>query len=359
MRIIVTAGGTGGHIYPALSIIKEFEKHEKNVEVIYIGTHNRMEKDIVPEMGYKYIPLEIYGFSKSIIKIIKNIVLIKKSYNQSLKLMKEFKPDVVIGTGGYVTYPVLKAATKLKVTTFIHEQNSIPGKTNKALSKKVDLVGVSFKSSISEFSNRDNVFYSGNPCFSQAKEAEVIEKTSLGFSENKKLIIIVAGSLGSGSINNKLKEFLESVNNYEVLYITGKTHYESFLKDFNINENVKVVPYLNNLPGLMKDADLIISRAGASTSSEILALQIPSILIPSPYVANNHQYYNALDLQKMGVSILIEEKDLTIKNLNENIQKILNNEKNYKNIIKNFSNYESVDSANLIYKKIKETFNDK
>ena len=143
MKIIVSAGGTGGHIYPALAIIKKFQEMEKDLEVIYIGTHNRMEKEIVPKMGIKYIDLEIYGFSKTnILRDIKNISLIKKAMNKCLKIMKEFKPDIVIGCGGYVTYPVIKAAKKLNIKTFIHEQNSIPGKSNVYLSKFVDLVGI-------------------------------------------------------------------------------------------------------------------------------------------------------------------------------------------------------------------------
>ena len=136
MRVVVTAGGTGGHIYPALAILKKIKDEEKDFQCIYIGTHNRMEKDIVPNEGYKYEALEIYGFSKKdIIRDIKNISLINKAYKRSLKILKEFKPDVVLGFGGYVTYPVIKAAKKLGIKTFIHEQNSIPGKSNKMLSK--------------------------------------------------------------------------------------------------------------------------------------------------------------------------------------------------------------------------------
>ena len=337
MKIIVSAGGTGGHIYPALAIIKKFQEMEKDLEVIYIGTHNRMEKEIVPKMGIKYIDLEIYGFSKTnILRDIKNISLIKKAMNKCLKIMKEFKPDIVIGCGGYVTYPVIKAAKKLNIKTFIHEQNSIPGKSNVYLSKFVDLVGISFKNSKNYFKKAKRVVYTGNPCGENALTVKKVSKSTLGFKPNDKLIIIVAGSLGSESLNNKFKAYLSTIDNesYNVLYITGTNLYDEFIKDTKFSKNVKVVPFYDNLPSIMKDAYLVISRAGASTISELLALKIPSILIPSPYVANNHQYYNALDLANMKVSELIEEK-----NLNSNIIKVMINELVYNDeLYKEFKN---------------------
>ena len=187
MRIIVSAGGTGGHIYPALAIINKFKEKEKNLEVLYIGTHNRMEKDLIPARGIKYEAIEIYGFSKrDILLDIKNIFLIKKAYKRCIEIMKEFKPDLVLGIGGYVTFPVIKAANKLGIKTFIHEQNSISGKTNKALAKNVDLIGVSFKESIKDYKNtKGEVFYSGNPCGENALSLEPMDKTKLGFKKNK------------------------------------------------------------------------------------------------------------------------------------------------------------------------------
>ncbi len=357
MNIIVTAGGTGGHIYPALAIINKFKEKEKDLNVLYIGTETRMEKDIIPKHNIKYIPIKIHGFSKTNFKRnIKNIFFIKKAYKECLKIIDDFKPDVVIGAGGYVTYPVLKAAKTRKVKTFIHEQNSIPGKTNKYLARGIDLVGISFKNSKVHFRGAKEVFYSGNPCESNAKETPVIKKETLGFTKNKKLIIVVAGSLGSNTLNEKFKMFLELSENeeFELLYITGKNHYDNFIKDFKAPSNVKVLPYLENLPGLMKEADLIISRAGASTISEILALELPSILIPSPYVANNHQYYNALDLVNLGVSTLVEEKKLTVDKLLIEITDILNNKNKLKTIKSNFKKHNTTSSSDLIYNKIME-----
>ena len=357
MKIIVSAGGTGGHIYPALAIIKKFQEMEKDLEVIYIGTHNRMEKEIVPKMGIKYIDLEIYGFSKTnILRDIKNISLIKKSMKKCLKIMKEFKPDIVIGCGGYVTYPVIKAAKKLNIKTFIHEQNSIPGKSNVYLSKFVDLVGISFKNSKNYFKKAKKVVYTGNPCGENALTVKKVSKSTLGFKPNDKLIIIVAGSLGSESLNNKFKAYLSTIDNesYSVLYITGTKLYDEFIKDTKFSKNVKVVPFYDNLPSIMKDAYLVISRAGASTISELLALKIPSILIPSPYVANNHQYYNALDLANMKVSELIEEKNLNSNIIKVMINELVYNDELYKEFKNNLEKLNTKASSTIIYEEIKE-----
>ena len=294
MKIIISAGGTGGHIYPALSIIEKFKEKEQDLDILYIGTHNRMEKDIIPNEGIKYEALEIYGFSKKNIKRdIQNVFLIRKAYNKCLKIMKKFKPDVVIGVGGYVTFPVVKAAHKLKIKTFIHEQNSIPGKSNLVLSRYASLVGVSFEDSKKYFKDAKKVIYTGNPCGNRALNAPVIKRKDLGFSSHEKLVVVVAGSLGSATLNEKFKEFLHLCENakFQVLYITGESYYDEFVKDEDFPENVIVMPYLNNLVGLLKNADLLVTRAGAGIITESLALALPAVFSASPYVAGNHQYY--------------------------------------------------------------------
>lgn len=358
MKIIVSAGGTGGHIYPALAIINKFKEKEKNLDILYIGTHNRMEKDIIPKRGLKYEALEIYGFSKrDILLDIKNIFLIGKAKKKCLKIMREFKPDIVLGIGGYVTYPVIWAAHKLGIKTFIHEQNSIPGKSNLMLQTKADLIGVSFKESASFFKKaQDKVFYSGNPCGENALNSEPMPKEKLGLNPKKKLVVIVAGSLGSATINQKMKDYLyKSANaSYEVLYITGKSLYNDFIKDSNFASNIKVLPYLDNLPSLLKNTDLIVTRAGASTMSEILSLNLPAIFIPSPYVANNHQYYNALEIKNNGGGEIIEEKDLTSDNLSNKINEVLNNHELYSNMKANLKKMSMNNSSDLIYEKIKD-----
>ena len=355
MHVIITAGGTGGHIYPALAILNKIKEKEPNSEFIYIGTHNRMEKDIVPAAGYQYESIEIYGFSKTMIKRdIKNISLIYKAYKKCLKIMKDFKPDVVIGVGGYVTFPVIMAANKLHIKTFIHEQNSIPGKSNKVLAKKADLIGVSFKDSIKYF-NPNKCKLTGNPCGENALDIKAVSKTKYHMHANKKGVLIVQGSLGSNVINNKMKEFLSSIDNenYEVLYVTGKDYYEEFSKN-KFSKNVIIVPYVDNLSALIKDMDLIVTRAGASIISEIMALRKPAIFIPSPYVANNHQYYNALSIKDAHAGAMIEEKDLNKDILKNKINEILNDKKLYKEYETNLAKMSIDNSSTYIYELLKE-----
>lgn len=353
MKIIVSAGGTMGHINPALAIIEEFKKHEKNLEVLYIGTHNRMEKDIIPQKGIPYEAIEIYGFTKDIKRDIKNIGCIRRAMKRCEKIMKEFKPDVVIGVGGYVTYPVLKVAHRLHIKTFIHEQNSIPGKSNKMIGKYADLIGVSFETSKKYFKTKGRIIYTGHPCGASALAIPKKDKTALGLKKGKKLVTVVAGSLGSGSLNNKMKDFLRKKHDYEICYITGKSYYEEFMKDFQAPENVKVFPFMEELPGLLKISDLVISRAGAGSLSELMALEIPAIVIPSPNVANNHQYYNAKDLSDKGCIVLLEESDITTKVLEEKINFLLNDVTTRMKLKNAMHELDTRNSAEIIYQAIK------
>jgi UDP-N-acetylglucosamine--N-acetylmuramyl-(pentapeptide) pyrophosphoryl-undecaprenol N-acetylglucosamine transferase len=351
MRIIVSAGGSGGHVYPALGLIEKI-KEDKNNEYLFVGTTDRMESKVVPEMNIPYESLYIHSFNKNIIKDIKNTFSIYKAYKKSKKIIKLFKPDVVVGFGGYVTFPLLLAAKKMKVKTAIHEQNYIPGKSNKILSKFTDVIFTSFEESFKYF-DKKKVIYTGNPCSERAEKIKKIEKESLGFHKDKKFIIIVMGSLGSSSVSEKLKLFLTSFKDYdkEILYIVGKQN-SSDIKNLIVPKNTLIVDYVENLPGLLKDADLVISRAGASTISELLALEIPSILLPSPYVANNHQYFNAKDLNDKHLSFMLEEKDLNEKSLALVIRNILDNDKMYNSYKTSLSKNKKMKSSTIMYKEL-------
>ena len=360
MRVVITAGGTGGHIIPALAIADKIKELDKTSDILYIGTHNRMEKELVPKAGYRYESIEIYGFNKKmLIRNFKNINLIIKAKKRCLELMKEFKPDVVVGVGGYVTFPVIKAAKKLGIKTFIHEQNSIPGKSNRVLAKTADKIGVSFADSIKYFDAK-KCLITGNPCSENALDIKAIPKTKFGLDRKKKSILIVQGSLGSGVMNTKMKDFLNSVKDepYDILYITGKDYYEEFLKN-KFSKNVHIASYVDNLAALMKDIDLIISRAGASTISEITALALPNILIPSPYVANNHQFYNALSIKEAGAGEMLEEKDFSVETLKAKINKILNNQNYYKQMQQKLKKIAINNSSTIIYNILKELANKK
>ena len=213
MRVVVSAGGTGGHIYPALAIINKIKEKEPDSEFLYIGTTDRMEATIIPELGYDYVGLEIKGLNRR--NPFKNINVLKsflKAISISKNEIKKFKPDVVLGIGGYVTLPVLYAAHSLKIKTFIHEQNSIPGLSNKLLNKKVDAIGVSLPSSLNHFDKKKTT-YTGNPRSEEVITVEKVEKKKYGLSKNKKLVLFVMGSLGSQTINNMMKEENETFKN--------------------------------------------------------------------------------------------------------------------------------------------------
>lgn len=355
MRVIITAGGTGGHIYPALAIIDKIKEHEPNSEFLYIGTHNRMEKDIVPARNIPFIGIEMYGFyRKKLYKNVKTITSLISSYNKCKKIIKDFKPDVVIGVGGYVTAPVLKAANKYGIKTMIHEQNSVPGATNLQLSKFVDKIMVSLKSSMNEFPKEKTV-YTGNPCGELAKKVSPMKKEELGLDPKKKLVLFVMGSLGASKVNEELLRLftLFKDKSYQILFITGKKDYDFIIKR-KLPSTIKVVPYVENLPRIMKNTDIMVSRAGASTLSEISALELPTILIPSPYVTNNHQFKNAMDFVNSGAAILLEEKELKSDKLVREIDSLITDDNKLKRIRTNLKKLDVPDSAECIYKEIKK-----
>jgi len=352
MRIIVSAGGTGGHIYPALAIINKIKEKEPNSEVLYIGTKDRMEATIIPSKNIPYFGIEIKGLNRK--NPFKNISVIKKVFENIKVLKKEikkFNPDIVIGVGGYVTAPVIYSAKKLGYKTFIHEQNSIPGLSNKFLIKYVDKIGVSLPDSIKYFPKNKTIF-TGNPRSEEVINTKEISKKDLGLllDNNKKLVLIVMGSLGSTTMNKNLKDTLPLFKNkdYEVVFVTGKGYYDEY-KKIKTTSNVKIVSYLENMAQVLKKTDLIVSRAGASSISEITALGLPSILIPSPYVTHNHQYKNAKSLEERGATVIIEEDKFDGSLLVNEIDHILNDKELYQSLSKQSSNLGVKDSATKIY----------
>lgn len=347
MKVIVSAGGTGGHIYPALSIISSMNEKD---EILYIGTSNRMEKDIVPSKNIKFIGIDIEGLNRK--NIFKNIIVLYKyikAYFKIKKIIKDFKADKVIGCGGYITLPVLKAAQSLKIDTYIHEQNSIVGLSNRLVEKKCKKIFISFEDSRKYFKNK-NVFLTGNPCSENARNIKSISKKELGFDE-KELILIVMGSLGSDTISDKLVQLTEKFKNmpYNFLIISGKNYINKFQNNY---KNIKVLEYIDNLAGVMKSVDLMITRSGATTLSEISSLDVLSILVPSPYVTNNHQEKNALTFANSDAAILLKENEF--EKVDIVIDGILKNKEKIKEIKKNLTKFYIANSSQNIVKLIKE-----
>lgn len=355
MRVIVAAGGTGGHIYPALAIIDKIKQENRHSEVLYIGTTDRMEKDIVPLRGIRFVGVEIQGLNRK--NIFSNFSVMKKFFKaikKSKEIIKEFHPDIVIGVGGYITAPVLYAAHQLHVKTMIHEQNSIPGLSNKFLSHFVDTICVSLPGSVQYFPQEKTV-YTGNPRSEEILKIEKVSKTKFGFSRDKKLVLIVMGSLGSTTMTKKLKEAISLFKNktYQVLVVTGKAYYQEY-QDIEIPSNVKLTPFCEELIQVMKDADLMVSRAGASTISEITGIGLPSILVPSPYVTHNHQYLNAKELEDKGACCILEEKDFSGEVLCSKIDEILSDKMLYLSMKKASEAFGIKDSLTRIYGEVKK-----
>ena len=355
MRAIIVAGGTGGHIYPAIAIINKIKEKEENSEFLYIGTTDRMEKDIIPKLGIPFVGIEMVGLNRK--NLFKNIAVLKK-YNNAVKSaeeeIKKFNPDVVIGVGGYITLPVLTAANKLGYKTIIHEQNSIPGLSNKIIARFADLVCVSLPNSLNLFKNR-NVVYTGNPRSEEIVDVVKVSKKSLGLDSTKKLVVVVMGSLGSMTMTKKLQELIPGFKNkkYQVIVITGKGYIDDY-NDIEIPDNVQIVPFLDNFINVLKDTDLIVSRAGASTIAEITAIGLPAILVPSPYVTHNHQYMNAKELEDLGACTIVTEEEFSKDKLISEIDNLLDNSEKYIKMREASKKLGVTDSATRIYDEIRK-----
>ncbi len=356
MRVLISGGGTGGHIYPALAIIEEIKKHKPNAEFLYIGTEKGLEKKIVPQAGIKIDYIKIFGFQRKIsLQNAKNIFYLMHSILMAQKIIKSFKPDIAIGTGGYVCGPVLLAAKMLKIPTLIHEQNVLPGLTNRLLARIVDKVAISFNGS-KEYFPENKVILTGNPratTVSNAKKEKGLE--FLQVDKDNRIVLIVGGSRGAKPINdvfiqaiNRLEEF----NNVHFVFVTGDGEYQRVkqeLVNLKLPNNLTIYPFLYNLPDVLAATDLVINRAGASTLAEITALKIPAILVPSPYVTDNHQEINARWLEDQGAIVMILQQNLTASKLIDEIKSIITNREKMKKLKENAEKLAVIDAANKIY----------
>ncbi|MFD3448045.1 undecaprenyldiphospho-muramoylpentapeptide beta-N-acetylglucosaminyltransferase [Microbacteriaceae bacterium 4G12] len=329
MRVLVSGGGTGGHIYPALALIREIQKQDANARFLYIGTENGLESTIVRKAGIPFQSIVISGFKRKLsVENLKTVVRFLKGVQDSKRYIRRFNPDIVIGTGGYVCGPVVYAASKMGIPTIVHEQNSVPGVTNKFLSRYVNKVAVCFDEAAQYFP-QNKVELTGNPRASEVMNQDGRKgKQSVGLSPYKKSVLLFGGSRGARPINDAFLEAIEELGkrNYEVLYVTGEVHYEKIMKSVKEKgnpSNVIIKPFIHNMPEVLTAVDLVVSRAGATTLAELTALGKPSILIPSPYVTNNHQEKNARSLVEKGAAKLRAEKDLTGTTLLEDIDSIL------------------------------------
>jgi len=316
LKIIISAGGTGGHIFPAISVANELKSIDENIEILFVGALGKMEMDKVPSAGYEIIGLPIAGFQrKNMFKNISFFFKLFKSINKAKKIVKKFNPDVVAGFGGFASGPTLRVASKRDIPTLIQEQNSYAGVTNKLLSKTVNKICVAYEG-MERFFPKEKIIVTGNPVRQNVLELQGKKEKGLLYFElegNKKIVLIVGGSLGARTINQSIEKDLELFieNKIQVIWQTGKTYFaqaKEAVSKYN-SKSIKVVEFITRMDFAYALADIVISRAGASTVSELTLVKKPSILVPSPNVAEDHQTKNAMALIKNDAAMMVEDKE--------------------------------------------------
>ena len=367
MKILFATGGTAGHINPALAVASYIREKYPDSEILFVGTADHMESRLVPNAGFDFKTIKISGFRRSfapkaIVHNIKTVCQLVTSNSACKKIIKDFKPDVAVGFGGYVSGPVLQQAVKLGIPTCIHEQNAYPGITNKTLAKEVDKVMLTVEDAKKHLEPKNEVVVTGLPVRGELLKARKdISRKELGIPNGKYLVLSFGGSLGAKPLNDAMFDILlESANNDKYYHIHSVgTNGGEFLEKFKENGfvdgkkglvkgNVEVRQYIDDMDTCMSGADLVIGRAGASSLSEIEALGKASILIPSPYVAENHQFHNAMALVNRGAGSIIEEKDLTTASLKEAIDSMLSNPAKLIQIEENAKNMAITDARERI-----------
>lgn len=362
MKAVISGGGTAGHINPALSIAKKIAEKEPGSEILFVGTPGGMENRLVEREGFPIRHVEVQGFKRKLtLKNIKVAWLALTSVSAAKKILKEFSPDVVIGTGGYVSWPVLRAAAAMGIPTLIHEQNAVPGLTTSRLSMKVDRVCLSFDESKKEFSCApEKLVVTGNPVHPLiGKLDKAACRRELGITAP--FLLSYGGSLGARAINEAVFELARDFSSKKPMFHThafGQREFETWSKKAEEAGvcrfgNVVLKDYLFDMPRQMTAADLVISRAGAITLAELAVLKKPAILIPSPNVTNNHQYKNAKVFEEAGAAVLIEEKDLTPQKLREEAEKILFDPARRREMEKNMEKLSAPGADEKIYGEIR------
>ncbi len=337
MRILFAAGGTGGHINPALSAAQEIRKNYPDAEILFVGTKDKMEAQLVPKAGFDFATINISGFQRSFAPadIVYNLGTLKKLLfvtGQCRKIIEDFKPDVAVGFGGYVSGPVVRTAHKMGVKTAIHEQNAFPGKTNIALSKYADAVMLTSENAEKYLKCEKKPYITGLPVREELLCADKTEaRKKLGVPDDVKLVLSTGGSLGAESINKVMCEIIPEFAQADIRFIHGYGQLGRFvpekLKEKGITQldcdKRRVTEYIYDMADVMSAADLVIGRAGASSIAEIQALGKASVLVPYPFASENHQYHNAMALVEKDAAMLIEQKDLTPEKISGIIKELL------------------------------------
>ncbi len=369
MHILFAGGGTAGHINPALAVAGYIKEKHPDAVISYIGTSDKLEATLVPQKGYDFHTIEVAGFQRKLSpqNVVKNISAAAKAVTSSIeakKILKELKPDVVVGTGGYVSGPVLRDAVKLGIKTAIHEQNAFPGVTTKMLAKNVDAVMLAMPQAKKYLKLDKEPVITGNPVRGELLSITREQaRKKLGF-DDRPMILSFGGSLGARHINEAVEGLIGWHNGTDKFYHihgTGKSGYKAMLthleeKNIKLCDGVTVREYIDDMDVCMAAADLVICRAGAITLSELGACAKPSVLIPSPYVAENHQYHNAMTLKNCGAAEVIEEKDLTAEKLIDAVSGIIENKPKLKQMAESARKNAIVDANERIYEVIMKLY---
>ena len=360
-NILISGGGSGGHIFPALAIADKINEKNKNSKIIFVGARGKMEMKKVPKHGYKIIPILISGFQRK--NFFKNLFLPVKiiiSLISSLFIVIKYKPVLVIGTGGYASGPLLFISSILNIPSLIQEQNSFPGVTNRILSKFVDKICVAYEN-MDKYFPKSKIILTGNPIrslvFKNHNQAKA--KSYFNLSQSNFTVLSIGGSLGAFSINNAIKQnisfFIE--NNINLIWQTGKAFYDKAKDDVVNEKNIALFKFIEDMDYAYSAADIIISRAGAIAISELTVVGKPVILIPSPNVAENHQYKNAQSLVNNNAAMLVEDDDTNIKIVKE-INKLILNKEIRSKLSSNIKKLKKNKSTDKIYDMVKELLGD-
>ena len=366
IKIVFTCGGTAGHVNPALALAGLIKERTPESEIIFVGAHRGIEKDLIETAGWPFRAVEVSNFHRSFQpkEIRHNLISLRnflRSPGEAKALLKEFPADLVVGTGGYASYPMIQAASKLGIPTAIHESNAIPGLTTRLLENHADRIMVGFEECRKNYKHPDKVLVTGTPVrgdFFRLTKREAKQK--LGMDDGKPLIVSFFGSLGAAEMNREMAQFLAlEVKNgapFHHVHGAGAVGYRSMdsclretMVDLRQTPELEVREYIQNMSELMRAADLVICRAGASTISELTALGVPAVMIPSPNVVNNHQESNARVLADAGGAVMVLEKDSSGRKLYDTAWEILRDENKQKHMREAMSSLGAIDAAEKIY----------
>lgn len=367
MKVLFTGGGTAGHINPALAVAGYLRKKEPDTEILYVGNRGGMEERLVAKAGYPMRTITISGFQrritpKNLMRNAQTVVRMFTASSEAHRIIKEFAPDVCVGTGGYVSGPVIREAARLRIPCVIHESNAYPGVTTRMLAKSVHAVMLAVPDAKNYFDHSVNCVVTGNPVRGEVLSAQREEsRKALGLDE-RPLVLSFGGSLGASALNRAAAWMLaQSAKKGEIQHIHGYgAHDEKFLeelREFGFDQaaspQIRLQEYIDNMPQCLSAADLVIGRAGAMTLTEIEAKAKASILVPSPNVAENHQFHNAMALVRRGAAEIIEEKDLTGESLWAKVEEILADPQRLQSLGENAGKLEILDASERIYRTIK------